>query len=194
MQSDRKGKVIMKLEGVMAEAIIKIDPKKHKKFVTMENGKQVVCVILTKALYDTLQAALLFWQNLSTELKKWGFETNPYDFCIANKTIEGKQCTVAWHADDTKTSHKDDKVVTSVTELIEERFGKMTVTRGKKHVFLGMDVKFCEDGPATIKMKDCIKESIAEFGQSIVQTAATPTRKDLFDINEESGELTSTAR
>jgi hypothetical protein len=28
MQSDMKGKVVMKLEGVMAEVIIKIDPKK----------------------------------------------------------------------------------------------------------------------------------------------------------------------
>ncbi len=70
----------------------------------------------------------------------------------------------------------------------------MTVTRGKKHAFLGMDVNFCEDGTATIKMKDYIKESIAEFGESIVRTAATPARKDLFDINEKSGELTTAAR
>ncbi len=109
------------------------------------------------------------------------------------QAIDGKQCTIAWYVDDTKISHKDDKVVTSVIELIEERFGKMTVTRGKKHVFLGMDITFCDDGTATVKMKDYIKESIAEFGESIVRNAATPARKDLFDINEESGELTSAA-
>ena len=50
MQSDMKGKVIMKLEGVMAEVILKLDPKLYKQFVTKENGK-----------YGTLQAALLFW-------------------------------------------------------------------------------------------------------------------------------------
>jgi hypothetical protein len=29
MQSDMKGKVVMKSEGVMAKAILKIDPKQH---------------------------------------------------------------------------------------------------------------------------------------------------------------------
>jgi hypothetical protein len=64
MQSDMKGKVVMKLEGVMAELILKIDPKQHAKYLEKENGKDVMCVILAKALRGTLQAALLFWQNL----------------------------------------------------------------------------------------------------------------------------------
>jgi hypothetical protein len=93
MQSDMKGKAVMKLEGVMAKVIIKIDPKKYTKYVAKENGKDMIYIILTKALYGTLHAALLFWQNLSGKLKKWGFEINPYDFCVANKTIDGKQCT-----------------------------------------------------------------------------------------------------
>jgi hypothetical protein len=46
MQSDMKGKVVMKLEGVMAEIIIKIDPKQYKKFVATENGKDVIYVIM----------------------------------------------------------------------------------------------------------------------------------------------------
>jgi hypothetical protein len=69
MQSDMKGKVVMKLEGVMAEVILKIVPKKYTKYVAKESGKDFIYVILTKALYGTLQAALLFWQNLSGELK-----------------------------------------------------------------------------------------------------------------------------
>ena len=60
MQSDMKGKVVMKLEGVMAEVILKIDPKKYKRHVTKERGKDIIYVILKKALYGTLQAALLF--------------------------------------------------------------------------------------------------------------------------------------
>jgi hypothetical protein len=74
--------------------ILKIDPQKYIKYVAKENGKDVIYVILTKAVY---QAALLFWQNLSGKLKRWGFKINPYDFCVANKTINGKQCTVLWH-------------------------------------------------------------------------------------------------
>ncbi len=148
---------------------------------------------LLKALCGCVQSASLWHELFAGSLQEMGFKLNPCDTCIANKTIDGKQCTIAWYVDDTKISHKDDKVVTSVTDLIEERFGKMTVTRGRKHVFLGMDITFCNDGTATIKMKDDIKESIAEFGESIVRNAATPVRKDLFDTNEESGELTSAA-
>jgi hypothetical protein len=65
MQSDVKGKVVMKLEGGMAEVILKIDPKQHTKYVEKGNGKDVTHVILAKASCGTLQAALLFWQNLS---------------------------------------------------------------------------------------------------------------------------------
>jgi hypothetical protein len=77
-----------------------------------------------------------------------------------------------------------------VIEQIEQKFGKMTVTRGKEHVFLGMDIKFHTNGTADIKMKDYIKEAIDEFGEDITRSAATPAKRDLFDIDENSGELT----
>jgi len=38
-------------------------------------------------------------------LKEWGFKLNEYDQCMANKTINGKQCTIIWHVDDLKISH-----------------------------------------------------------------------------------------
>jgi len=74
---------------------------------------------LRKALYGTLQAALLFWQTLSEKLLKWSFEVNPYDWCIANKMINGKQCTVLCHVDDVKISHVDKNVVTRILILIQ---------------------------------------------------------------------------
>jgi len=51
-------------------------------------------VQLKKALYGTLQAALLFWKLLSNTLQEWGLKINKYDRCIENKTINGKQCTI----------------------------------------------------------------------------------------------------
>jgi len=38
--------------------------------------------------------------------------------------------------------------------MIEEKFGKMTMTRGKKHTFLGMTIDFNDDGRTGILMKD----------------------------------------
>ena len=126
--------VDLKLEGKIAELLAKIDPKAYENFIHMENGKKVMYVKLCKALYGTLQAALLFWQTLSEKLLKWGFEVNPYDWCVANKTINGKQCTVLWHVDDIKISHVDKNVVTQVLDLLSGEFGKeapLTITRGK---------------------------------------------------------------
>ena len=94
MQADIDDVVHVKLEGEIAEMLVKLDPKMYRKYVKNEHGKTVLYVELLKALYGTLKAALLFWKLLSKKLVKWGFEINPYDWCVANKTINGKQCTI----------------------------------------------------------------------------------------------------
>ena len=43
-----------------------------------------------------------------------GFELNPYDMCVANAMINGKQCTIVWYVDDNKISHVDPNVVTDI--------------------------------------------------------------------------------
>ena len=134
MQADMEDIVHMKLEGTMAELLVKIDPELYQKYIQVENGKTVLYVELRKALYGTLKAALLFWKKLTGQLKKWGFVTNPYDWCVANKDINGSQCTILWHVDDLKISHADPDVVTSIIDMIAQEFGKeapLTINRGK---------------------------------------------------------------
>jgi hypothetical protein len=193
MQSDMKRKVVMKLEGVMAEVIIKIDPKKYTKYVAKENGKDVIYVILTKALYGTLQAVLLFWQNLSGKLKKWGFKINPYDLCVANKTIDGKQCTVVWHVDDLKISHLDPKAVTTILNLLDAQYGQeivggkgapLTITRGKIHAYLGMTLDYSEPGVVKINMADWVKTILDKIPENMDGTATSPAANHLFKITE----------
>ena len=70
-----------------------------------------------------------------------GFTLNPYDSCVANKIIDGKQCTIAFYVNDNKISHEDSKVVSKVIEELTEKFGKLTVQRGNKFDLLGMDVE-----------------------------------------------------
>ena len=66
---------------------------------------------LKKSLYGTLQAALLFWGNLTSILQEWGFEINPYDWCTANNTINRKQMTFIWHVEDLDISHENVEIV-----------------------------------------------------------------------------------
>jgi len=65
--------VHVRIAGKMAELLVKIDPEKYGQYTTQEKGRCVLYVLVNKALYRTLQAALLFWQLLSSKLQEWGF-------------------------------------------------------------------------------------------------------------------------
>jgi hypothetical protein len=142
-----------KLEGPLAHLWTKVDPKRYSKFVVTERGKQVIYVKLKKALYGTLQAALLFWKDLSGCLTEMGFELNKYDEYVANKMIDGKQCTILWHVDDLKLSHMGDAVVEEIISKLDERYGKeapLGVTRGKVHDYLGRTLDFSVKGKVKV--------------------------------------------
>jgi len=156
MHADMDELVHMKLEGPLAELLAKVDPGEYRKFIVTEKGKSVIYVELAKALYGTLQAALLFWENLSKFLvEELGFELNPYDKCVANKIIDGSQCTVLWHVDDLKLSHLKEKVLDMIIAKLEERYGQekeLSITRGKIHDYLGMTIDYSEPGKVQFKM------------------------------------------
>ena len=78
-----------------------------------------------------------------------------------------------------------------IIEKIEERFGKMTVTRGKEHVFLGMNIKYKDDRTAVVTMKSYLKEAIEESGMSIDRTVATPAEKNLFELDDKATTLST---
>ena len=69
-----------------------------------------------------------FYEKLVGELESHGFYINPYDLCIAKKTVEGKQLTITWHVDDLKISHDDRKSVSSTILWLEPVYGKMNGT------------------------------------------------------------------
>lgn len=186
MQADMDELVHMKLEGEMAELLEKIDPSLYRKYIVIEKGKPVLYVELLKALYGTLKAALLFWKRLSSQLIKWGFVLNPYDRCVANKTINGKQCTIVWHVDDLKISHVDESVAERMLGLLEHEFGKespLSVTRGRVHDYLGMRLDFTEVGVARIDMTKYVEEILSEAPDDMSGEAPTPAASYLFKVN-----------
>ncbi|GAX15524.1 hypothetical protein FisN_6Hu141 [Fistulifera solaris] len=179
---------LLKFTGESVNIMCKMNPK-YEEFVAIEGGKRVLYVQLLKALYGCVCSALLWYEMFAGSLVDMGFELNPYDSCIANKKINGKQCTIAWYVDDMKVSHVDPEVVTQVIKDIEAKFGKMSITRGKKHKFLGMDISLNSNRTVEIQMKDYLQESIDESGLDITREATTPARSNLFDIDEESEPL-----
>ena len=107
------------------------------------------------------QLLLLFWQKLSKQqLEDWGFKINPYDWCVANKTINGKQCTILWHIDDLKISHVDPAMVSNVITDLQSEFGKeapLTIRHRKVHDYLGMTIGFSDPGKVKFTMINYIE-------------------------------------
>ena len=56
LHSDIDEQLYLKLEGEIAELLLKVNPT-YAEFVSKEKGKTVIYAELSKALYETLQAA-----------------------------------------------------------------------------------------------------------------------------------------
>lgn len=74
-----------------------------------------------------MKSAIIWYDTFTESLQDLGFKLNKYNPCVANMQIEGSTCTIAWHVDDTKISHKNPKVVDNIIALLEKKHGKMTV-------------------------------------------------------------------
>mmetsp|Transcript_3572 Transcript_3572/g.6926 ORF Transcript_3572/g.6926 Transcript_3572/m.6926 type:complete len:274 (+) Transcript_3572:3364-4185(+) len=123
--------VHMVLRGELAELMVQTAPEVYRKYVAYgRNGEAVLYVTLQKALYGCLKSALLFYRKLVGDMKEIGFELNPYDQCVANKVIRGRQITICWHVDDLKISHWDPVVVTGIVEWFKSIYGNVRRTRG----------------------------------------------------------------
>ena len=182
---DGEDTVIMVYEGDMVDYMVASNPEKYAQYVHMtKSGKKQLYVELLKALYGCIKSALLWYNLFVSTLQGMGFELNPYDPCIANKTINGKQCTICWYVDDLKVSHMEPAVVMSIINAIETQYSTMTVTQGSDHTYVGMDIKFTGNGEAQIIMSEYIKECIRDFPEDCTSPVRTPAAAHLFEVDE----------
>jgi len=180
----------VRLSGPLATLMARVDPKKHDKCVRHEGGKPVLCARSSKALRGTLQAALLFWKDLSGLLQEWGFTINKCDSCVANLGTEGSQRAILWHVDDSKISHVNHTAVTGIVKKLNDRHGKeapLTKTRGPMHDCLGMTIDCSVTGKVSFGMDDCVQETLAEARDDKHMTgdAVDPAADHLFAVNND---------
>jgi hypothetical protein len=188
MQADMDELVHIRFTGKMVDLLLEIDADMYGPCVVMEGKERVMYVELLKALYGTVRAARLFWEKLSGKLLEWGFTANPYDPCVMNKMIEGKQLTVAWHVDDLKASHVLSTVIDQFIADMEDEFGKespINISRGKIHDYLGMTLDFSKPGEVTVTMVDYIKTTLHDAPKEMRGSAVTPAASHLFQVNTE---------
>ena len=113
-----------------------------------------------------------------------GFRINPYDKCVANKMIDGHQCTIVWYVDDVKVSHKDKSVVQDVIKNIEDYFGDLVISEGPTHDYLGMNITIRDDRRIEIEMKNQILEAINMYGNLPVEAVSSPASGHLFTVRD----------
>ena len=186
--ADQDDFVVVKFTGESVDVLCNVDSK-YKEYVTLEKGKKVIYVQLIKALYGCLRSALLWYELYTTKLQSMGFELNPYDPCVANKIINNKQCSIGYYVDDNIATHDSNEVLKQVAETVEKQVGKITITTGDEHTFLGMNIKFNKNGTVTIDMQDYVKETLTDFPDKLRNKVASPARPDLFFVKNASPRL-----
>lgn len=103
--------------------------------------------------------------------------------------IEGAQCTILWHVDDLKISHRDESVIKEILCWLEKTYGKIRTTRGKQHTYVGMDLDFSNEGKVEVTMIEYLNETLEDFPEEIVGTGSTPVSLFLFTVNESAEKL-----
>ena len=89
--------------------------------------------------------------------------------------------TICYHVDDCKLSHRRSKVNDQMIKwlrqeyesILEDGSGKMAVSRGKVHKYLGMTLDYTVCGQVQIKMIDFLDEFLIAFDGTDRETVNT---------------------
>jgi hypothetical protein len=187
-------KVIMKIRGQLIDLLLEICPGVYDKYVVNEGKHRVLYVRMLKALYGMLISSLLYYKKFRKDIENIGFEINPYDICVANRVVNGKQHTITWHVDDLKSSHVDPKVNDEFAIWCESTYGSddlgnVKVVRGKVHDYLAMIMDYTQDGALKIDMKYYIKGMLDDFPYEVKPTKVTPWTEKLLKVQEDAKKL-----
>jgi hypothetical protein len=160
---DEKDMAFIKIRGVLVDILVELAADVYQPYVTKDKkGVEQLLVQCQNALYGTMVASLLYYREFAKSLTDIHFIINPYDPCVANKIIRGKQMTICWHVDDLKASHVMTKVMDRIIQylrheyksIFEDGSSEMEVSRGKVHKYLGMDLDYTVLGKVKISMFD----------------------------------------
>jgi hypothetical protein len=98
----------IKIRGVLVDILVEIAPDVYNSYISRDKKwmKQLL-VQCQNTRYGTMVASLLYYRKFVKSLADIRFIINPYDPCVANKIVEGKQMTICFHVDDCKISHRN---------------------------------------------------------------------------------------
>ena len=132
-----------------------------------------------------MKVALMYYRKLSKDLGECGFFINPYKHCVVNKWTSEGQLTVVWHINDMKVLHKNKEEVTKFVEYMKGIYGEnMPVVRGKKHIYVGMDLDYISSREVIVSMDSYNIEAIDKFPKEMMRTIKTPAGNHRFKVED----------
>ena len=166
--------VHMELDKLQVKLLTEISPN-LKPYVD-DKGKMIVK--LDKALYGCVQSAKLWYDHLTSTIKRFGFKANDYDPCVLNKIVNGKQITVVIYVDDLLITCKDEKTLNDFVKDLESVFKEVKLSNKDVLQYLGYEVKNNAD-KIEISMSKYLDDVITERGTT--GHSNTPARLNLMD-------------
>jgi hypothetical protein len=192
LHCDLEEDVYMVLEPIVARILCEIEPE----YEPFKDSKGQIIVKLKKALYGLVESARLFYNHLSKTIEGLGFTRNPYDICVFNRTIDGKQQTVCFYVDDLFCTCADPALNDRLRDELDAIYPNLKVHRGDKHDYLGMEMTFDRvKKTVDISMSKYVKELVTAHPPTVSKKKknppSSPSNDDLFAIDEGSPLLPS---
>jgi hypothetical protein len=175
--------IIMRLDKQMADGLCKIDPA-YKAFKRPDGS---LYVQLKKPLYGLIEAAKLWFDEISRTLKSLGFSQNPYDECCWNRMFKGKQHTIVIHVDDIFSTCVLDEANQQLIQALKSKYNQIGVAEGLKHSYLGMTFDFSVVDKVRVTQEGYVSELVAS--EDLKTPVKTPASPDLFEVDADSPRL-----
>ena len=116
-------------------------------------------------MYGCVEAAALYYANLSTTLTRNNCTTDSYDPCVFNKVDrDGIQITVAMHVDDLIATSASDNNRETFENYMRGVYWEIKVNKGQVIDYFGMTFDFIVPGQVSITMENCVQDILAECG------------------------------
>ena len=145
-----------------------------------------------KAIYGMFVSSNLFYKKLGADLEAYGFEVNPYDPCVTNKVVDGKQLTIHWHVNNLMASHVSAKALQAFCNWLDDKYGNdklghCKINKGPKVDFLVIIFDHSVPGQVTIQQFEYLRSMVEEFETKYPlhkEPVPTPYSNNLFNVNK----------
>jgi Reverse transcriptase (RNA-dependent DNA polymerase). len=151
---------------------------KLKRFVE-PNGKLLTKIL--KAMYGLIQSAALWFDALTTYLKRIGFVQNTVDNCVLNNKSEGHDVTIILYVDDILILSKQRDDVGWLIDALKSECGELSIESGSRLNYLGMVLDIMRDGEIKMRMDSYVDNVLLSFPEyNSIKKSTTPASIHLF--------------